>query len=154
MAQLRISAAARAAGKDRGTINRYIKSGRLSSSKDSAGCTVIETAELLRVFGELKGDGTVYSEDAPALPAANSSVQHILEATLELVKQQLHAAQDREVRLLALLEQEQQARREMEQRLLPPPQPTKEEAILVEPVDATEGGAEDKKSFFTRLFGG
>ncbi len=90
MAQLRIAAAARAVGKDRGTLNRYIKSGKLSTTKDATGCTVIETSELLRVFGELKGDGRDTAADAAAPAAVNSSVQHVLEATLELLKQQLH----------------------------------------------------------------
>lgn len=121
MAQLSISAAARAAGKDRGTINRYIKSGKLSTTKDASGSTVIETAELLRVFGALKGDGSRGRDAAVAAPPAeNSSMQHAFEATLELLKQQLKASQDRETRLLGMLELEQQSRRELEQRLLPP----------------------------------
>lgn len=163
MAQLRIAAAARAAGKDRGTLNRYIKSGKLSTTKDASGCTVIETAELLRVFGELKGDGKDTAADAAAPAAANSSVQHVLEATLELLKQQLHASQDREAKLLDMLEQEQQTRRELEQRLLPPaPEPPaeREEIILEARVEntaperaASQKTEEVKKGFIARLFG-
>ena len=162
MAQLRIAAAARAAGKDRGTLNRYIKSGKLSTTKDASGCTVIETAELLRVFGELKGDGRdAASAVAPA--AANSSVQHVLEATLELLKQQLYASQDREAKLLTMLEQEQQTRRELEQRLLPPAAEASAggEAIIFEAqVENTASERtvpqtmeEVKKGFIARLFG-
>lgn len=163
MAQLRIAAAARAAGKDRGTLNRYIKSGKLSTTKDASGCIVIETAELLRVFGELKGDGG----NAAAPAAVNSSVQHVLEATLELLKQQLHAAQDRETKLLDMLEWEQQTRRELEQRLLPPapeaapPASEDNEEIIFEaevetiPTEqsAPQKTEETKKSFIARLFG-
>ena len=163
MAQLRIAAAARAAGKDRGTLNRYIKSGKLSTTKDASGCTVIETAELLRVFGELKGDGKDTAMDAAAPAAANSSVQHVFEATLELLKQQLHASQDREAKLLGMLEQEQQTRRELEQRLLPPaPEaPAEREEIILEtrvenavPERAMQEKTEvAKKGFIARLLG-
>ena len=44
---------------------------------------------------------------------------------LELLRAQLRDAKDREARLLAMLEAEQQARRELEQKLLPaPPKPS------------------------------
>jgi len=180
MAQLSISAAARAAGKDRGTINRYIKSGKLSTSKDASGSTVIETAELLRVFGSLKGDGSRGRDAAVAAPSVeNSSMQHALEATLELLKQQLKASQDREARLLGMLELEQQSRRELEQRLLPPgkdvpgetPDQSDKEQTLVQESDSqvietqaapesiplpeaapsSEESGEEKQGFFSRL---
>lgn len=121
MARLSISAAARAVRKDRGTIHRYIKSGKLSVAKDAAGSPVIETAELLRVFGELKGDGSKEKQGkSVAMDVENSSLHHTLETTLELLKQQLKASQEREARLLQMLEQEQGSRRDLERRLLPP----------------------------------
>lgn len=121
MAQLSVSAAARAVGKDRGTIHRYIKSGKLSTTRDAAGNTVVETSELLRVFGALKGDGGKAAVAPPVAPVVeNNSMQQVLEVTLELLKGQLKASQDREERLLDMLQQEQQARWSLEQRLLPP----------------------------------
>ena len=48
-----ISEAASITGVNRRTIYRYIKSGKLSSSVTSDNKTVIDTSELLRVFGEL-----------------------------------------------------------------------------------------------------
>lgn len=177
MAQLSIAAAARTVGKDRGTIHRYIKSGKLSASKNASGHTVIETAELLRVFGSLQVDGgkprkTSVANDVAA-PVENSGVQHVLEATLELLKQQLKASQEREERLLAMLGHEQESRRELERRLLPPgsgseppASPTGSDPELV--IDATESIAEplpgvskpvaqieekEKKGFFASLFG-
>lgn len=124
MAQLSIAAAARAVGKDRGTIHRYIKSGKLSASKNTSGQTVIETSELLRVFGSLQADGEKQGKTAVAATVAphvaNSGMQHVLEGTLELLKQQLKASQEREEKLLAMLGQEQESRRELERRLLPP----------------------------------
>lgn len=173
MAQLSVSAAARAVGKDRGTIHRYIKSGKLSVSKNTAGHTVIETAELLRVFGALQGDGGMPAVAQHVVaPVENSSVQHILESTLELMKQQLKASQEREERLLIMLGQEQEARRELERRLLPPgtdgaeqtPEKEWEKVAASEPViipvaepPATvvpqPAAKEEKKGFFATLFG-
>lgn len=171
MAQLTVSAAARAVGKDRGTIHRYIKTGKLSVAKDTSGHTVVETAELLRVFGMLQGDGEKSSRKHVAQPVVaaveNSSVQHILESTLELLKEQLKVSQEREERLLAMLGQEQELRRELERRLLPPgapvqdpdPEPVtaKAEAIILDatlPESTFRSGDEwEKKGFFAKLFG-
>lgn len=181
MAQLSVSAAARAVGKDRGTIHRYIKSGKLSTAKDASGNTVVETAELLRVFGALKGDGGRPAVAQPVAPAVeNSSMQHVLEVTLELLKGQLKASQDREEKLLDMLRQEQQARWSLEQRLLPPgteraPEPAsgpedpveapeapsaetiviQAEAVPARPSASPGSGPEaEKKGLFVRLFGG
>lgn len=55
MALLNVSAAARAVGKDRATIHRKLKSGELSATLDASGNRVIDSAELLRVFGPLVG---------------------------------------------------------------------------------------------------
>lgn len=174
MAQLSISAAARAVRKDRGTIHRYIKSGKLSMSKDAAGNSVIETSELLRVFGSLKGDGSKGDiATTVAMPVESSNAQHALEATLELLKEQLKVSQDREARLLAMLEHEQESRRELERRILPPGSdqaqgaesggaPVQAQgaaldaevipaaAVVVPPQAAT---GEEKMGFFARLFG-
>ena len=150
MAQLSISAAARAAGKDRGTLHRYIKSGKLSASKNSAGSVVVETAELLRVFGTLSGDGEKDATgETVAKPAENSSVQHVLESTLELLKQQLRASQEREEKLLMMLGQEQESRRELERRLLPPGTG----ADFGDTASTVQSGpSEGKKGFFAALF--
>ncbi len=48
-----ISEAASISGVNRRTIYRYIKSGKLSASVTSDNKTVIDTSELLRVFGKL-----------------------------------------------------------------------------------------------------
>lgn len=48
-----ISEAASITGVNRRTIYRYIKSGKLSATAASDGKTVIDTSELLRVFGSL-----------------------------------------------------------------------------------------------------
>ena len=116
-----LTAASRAAGVNRSTIVRALKSGRLSATTNDAGERCIDTTELMRVFGPLKADAQV---DAQALPT------HAIgdETLVEVLREQLHLSHEREqqaqlekARLLAMLETEQQARRELEQCLLPAP---------------------------------
>lgn len=66
MAVVSISEAARLTGKSRKTIQRYVADGRISMSQHVAGKNGIDTAELIRVFGEL-------SQSAPALSHATES---------------------------------------------------------------------------------
>lgn len=66
MAVVSISEAARLTGKSRKTIQRYVADGRISMSQHVAGRSGIDTAELVRVFGEL-------SRPAPALSHATES---------------------------------------------------------------------------------
>lgn len=54
MTQLSIAAAAKLVSRDRKTLYRLIKDGRLSATQDATGARQVETSELLRVFGELK----------------------------------------------------------------------------------------------------
>ena len=130
MAFLNISASARAAGKDRNTIKRYLSDGRLSSTKDASGKVVIDTAELMRVFGELKAENT---KDAPEGAPAESPESTTVHQVVEALQEQLRAANAREEWLKNQLEAEQAHSRELEQRMLPP--------------------GEGKKGFFARVFG-
>ena len=121
MTTFSISAAARAAGVSRTTLQRAIKSGRLSTTTDAAGDRCIDLSELLRAFGPLQatqqGEGAALLQDAAGGRAPPDTL-------LELLQAQLRDARDREARLLAMLEAEQQARRELEQtRLSAPPRP-------------------------------
>ena len=121
MTMFSISAAARAAGVSRTTLQRAIKSGRLSTTTDAAGDRCIDLSELLRAFGPLQatqqGEGAALLQDAAGGRAPPDTL-------LELLQAQLRDARDREARLLAMLEAEQQARRELEQtRLSAPPRP-------------------------------
>jgi hypothetical protein len=120
MPLLSISAAARAVKKNRGTIHNYLKNGRLSSVVDSDGHTKIDTAELMRVFGELSTDGDVQ----PSVDKASKSTgnQQSGDMLVEVLKEQLNAALEREKKLTDMLEQEQQARRDIEQRFLALPE--------------------------------
>ena len=129
MTILGINAAARAAGVARSTIQRSIKMGRLSAVSTATGERGIDLAELLRVFGPLPQ--TRQEQAAASLPAATPDatgeailigvLQEQLQQALERERQATERAQERESRLLALLETEQQARRELEMKLLPAP---------------------------------
>jgi len=114
MALLNFIAAARAAGVNRSTVARAVKTGRLSTVTNAAKERCIDTAELMRVFGPLKAHAQA---DTPTLP------RHAIgsDALLERLQAQLQEAKEREIRLWAMLENEQQARRDLEQKLLPPP---------------------------------
>ena len=118
MTTFSISAAARAAGVSRTTLQRAIKSGRLSTITNAAGGCCIDLSELLRAFGPLQatqqGEGAALLQDAAGGRASPDTL-------LELLQAQLRDARDREARLLTMLEAEQQARRELEQKLLPAP---------------------------------
>ena len=58
MAKLNVSQAARATGKNRTTLYRHIKSGRLSVEKDATDNPVIDVSELQRVYGSINMDAT------------------------------------------------------------------------------------------------
>lgn len=130
-----ISAAAHAAGIDRRTLQRAIKSGRLSATANAAGERGIDLAELIRVFGPLRempqelpqGQSAAMSRDAPG-GTAGAALLETLRDQVRQAQEQLRQAYEREqqaqqekARLLALLEAEQVARRDLEQKLLPPP---------------------------------
>lgn len=72
MAMISIADAARSCGKDRRTIERHLKSGVLSYTVDATGKRVIDTSELIRVYGTLKpnaasgGLSTDIEESTPA----------------------------------------------------------------------------------------
>ncbi len=131
MALLNLTAASRAAGVNRSTIVRALKSGRLSATSNDTGERCIDTAELMRVFGTLKGDAYV---DAQASPMRAIGDAHLImqnqPALLEVLQEQLRQVhereregREREARLLAMLEAEQSVRRDLETKLLPVPKP-------------------------------
>jgi hypothetical protein len=155
MTMFSIAAAARAVGTSRTSIQRAIKSGRLSATTNDLGERVIDLAELLRVFGPLKGT----SQDRPGEQATvqhgeqhadmhggqlGTSIKLVSMHTLvDVLKKQLDDARDRErdarereralmdERDRLLLETEQQTRCELETKLLSAPKPTKTGKVQV-----------------------
>lgn len=58
MAKVNLSKAALLAGKNRTTIWRHINTGRLSIERDRDGNPMVDTSELIRVYGELRPEAT------------------------------------------------------------------------------------------------
>ncbi len=123
MSLLSITEAAHATGVSRRTIQRSIQSGRLSTATTATGERAIDTTELLRVFGPLRHapSDTPASMSQPV--ATNDAPDDTLTMLVEVLRDQLQQAQQEKARLLAMLEAEQQARRELETKLLPAPRP-------------------------------
>ena len=129
MPVLNLTAASRVAGVGRSTIVRALKSGRLSATTNEQGERVIDTSELARVFGPLKGDDypneqAMDSHDIGQNSDMVSLLREQLTAALEREQQAIEQGREREARLLTLLEVEQAARRELETKLLPAPAPS------------------------------
>lgn len=130
MAILSISEAARAWGVGRSTLQRAIKEGRLSATNQADGSKGIDTAELLRVFGEARSDtgndtrmdrgssksdtGSTRSEAGASLRADTAPVIDALQAQIALLQTALTEAKEREGWLRGQVES-------LQQRLLPPP---------------------------------
>jgi hypothetical protein len=120
MSQLNITSAAKAAGISRNTLYKKIKKGVISVTQDRQGNRVIDTGELIRVFGELdrvtggdahtirnhehkvtlKGDAVNRGDNA----GLQADIVQALKDQLDMVKSELTKSQDRENRLLGLLE--------------------------------------------------
>jgi len=121
---LSLGQAAKETGKSKSVISNALKSGRLSGRRNDKGEWEIDPAELFRVFSPQNGLEPRSERD--------STPQNTL---LELLQEQLHEvkererqahereqqAREREARLLAMLEAEQSARRDLEIKLLPAP---------------------------------
>jgi hypothetical protein len=112
MSKNNISQAAKMTGKTRTTIYKKIKSGELSAELGEDGNRLIDTAELLRVFGELVTPDTV-SMDVHAIHSETPQVTPLLERQISLLEaenKRLHEqiASDRreKERLLGLLEKQ------------------------------------------------
>ena len=131
MSLLSITEAAHAAGVSRRTIQRSIQSGRLSTATTATGERTIDTTELLRVFGPLRHapSDTPASMSRPV--ATNDAPDDTLTMLVEVLQDQLQQAQQEKARLLAMLEAEQQARRELETKLLPAPRPAQTGKVRV-----------------------
>ena len=131
MSLLSITEAAHATGVSRRTIQRSIQSGRLSTATTTTGERAIDTAELLRVFGPLRHapSDTPASMSQPV--ATNDAPDDVMTMLIEVLRDQLQQVQQEKAHLLAMLEAEQQARRDLETKLLPAPRPASVSNIRV-----------------------
>lgn len=125
MTILSISAAAQTAGIDRRTLQRALKAGRVSATTDASGRRGVDVSELLRVYGPLAGPPPPMPQRQsvalpPLVPAAAAAAElvEVLRQQVRQLEAQLRKAEEREVRLLTLLEVEQQTRCDRETKLL------------------------------------
>lgn len=109
---LNISQAAKTAGVARNTIYAKLKSGEISATLNHDGNKEISVSDLVRVFGELKGE--VQAEQSgfkrpeqQVIPGLNvtGGVVDALRDQVELLKVQVAEAKEREVRLMNMIEE-------------------------------------------------
>lgn len=100
MAKISISEAARLTGKNRSTLHRHIKIGKLSKDFDSDGSPVLDTSELSRVYPSFK---VPVAEGQPATVSQSNRKQQVAtphrtgDATveIELLKLKLQHAEEK-----------------------------------------------------------
>lgn len=105
MSKVNVSEASKLTGKSRTTLYKLMGSGQLSHTVEASGGRVLDTEELLRVFGSIGHTGTPRDT-----PPGQQTTPHRTPVDTDLVailKGQLAAAQEREQRLMALLESAQ-----------------------------------------------
>lgn len=100
MALVSVSQAARLAGVSRQHLYRkFINTGEVSVSKGLKGEPLIDTSELLRVFGELHGDshcdGAALQEATHEKHTGDSGLLSELQAKLQLVEAENRALRER-----------------------------------------------------------
>lgn len=108
MAVVSIADAARLAAKDRRTIERHLKSGILSYTIDATGRRVIDTSELLRVYGSLQNadreEGTVQMDpitDSRAVPPLDDGEKVALRAHIVTLERHLEELREEKRELRA-----------------------------------------------------
>ena len=115
MTKLRLQAAAELTGRSRSTIHRAMKEGRISYEIGESGDRLVDTAELLRVFGERPPE----DESNGASNGERHAMHNVaLRAKLELERAKNAMLEER----IAELKEERDRWREQATRLLPAPQ--------------------------------
>lgn len=102
MTILSVTEAAKTAGVGKATIYRRLKDGTLTTSKRPDGSKGVDTAELIRVFGELKPQ---LDENTSELPLRRHEMFELLQRQIDSLENQLQASLERESKLFNLLEQ-------------------------------------------------
>ena len=102
MTILSVAEAAKSAGVGKATIYRRLKDGTLKASKQPDGSKGVDTAELIRVFGELKPQ---LDENIMKSSLRQNEITELLQKQINSLEHQLQASLERENKLLNLLEQ-------------------------------------------------
>lgn len=100
MALVSVTEAARLTGKNRATIHRYIKQGKLSQVTDETGTKKVDTSELLRVFGSLSATHATLPHSDTIQHDATQEMAHpvaVLQQKIILLEQLLES-KDKEIR--------------------------------------------------------
>ena len=106
MSQVNITEAAKLAGLSRSHFQKnYVKTGKVTVSRDARNRPQIDTAELIRVFGELHHTRP-HSEEPHTTTHQHTPNEYTTE--IELLKQQLTDAQQREREASRRAEQQEQ----------------------------------------------
>ena len=166
MARLTIKEAVAITPVSESTLRRDIRSGKVSSEKDERGRRRIDTAELSRVYGQLRqsresndtpmtavdtpDNGTLETSDSPDISQNNPEAVALLENQIADLKAQLEQATDREQtlisersKLLDMLSTEQEKTR-LEQ---------EKSRLLMLPASEARSAPERKSNWVQRLFG-
>ena len=108
------------------TLRRHMRTGKVSSEKDHNGHNLFDTAELVRVYGDLKLNGTRHLSDEPVNTSqmtdndTPTKIVAVLESQNTDLKAQLEKAHTENAQLLELATRLQ---KQNELLMLPPPQP-------------------------------
>ncbi len=105
MPEITLLQAAKQGWPSRATLYRAIRNGKLSAARDDRGATVVDTSELVRVYGE------PVSRVALPSPRSDSAQLAVLQAENVRLREDLADARAHRDRLMTLLEARAPARR-------------------------------------------
>ena len=97
MALLPVSKAAELVGLNRKTMYAYVRSGKVSASKDSKGSLLIDTSELIRVFGALRQEQDRESNTARQLETPD--INQVMLGKMEQMARQIESLTEKVVEL-------------------------------------------------------
>ena len=119
MSKLTVLQAAERGWPSRHTLYRHVRNGKLSAEKDAEGRTVIDTAELVRAYGEPVARNVSRQEQRDSAQPAPTRVElATLRAENARLREDLADARSHRDRLVALLEARAPTRRPWWSRLL------------------------------------
>lgn len=97
MPKVNITEAAKLAGITRQYLHKkYIKTGTITVEKDNAGHPLIDTSEIMRVFGNLKDDSKQVTQSYREITTENDGKTTALQMEIQLLREQLVVATSRE----------------------------------------------------------
>lgn len=97
MALLPVSKAAELVGLNRKTMYAYVRSGKVSASKDGKGSLLIDTSELIRVFGVLRQEQD--SESNTTRQLETPDINQVMLGKMEQMARQIESLTEKVVEL-------------------------------------------------------